>query len=121
MDKSEDEGEGRDPDDIVEIHVTKEEEQAVQKWWTGVLANLKEKYNLRTNNCSTIVYRALREAGCFKAKNEPIISPWTPNMVLIYAKQCQKDKKDIIEIAEKLAEDYLQDLEKWILTSPQLN
>ncbi|KAK3104509.1 hypothetical protein FSP39_003686 [Pinctada imbricata] len=107
-----------DPE-IVEIPVSQAQEQAVKNWWTGVLANRNEKYNLRTNNCSTIVYRALREAGCSKAKNEPIISPWTPNMVLNYAKQCQKNKEklQLDEIIEEVVEDYLNALEDSIFAN----
>ncbi|KAK3104732.1 hypothetical protein FSP39_008902 [Pinctada imbricata] len=115
-DKDKDEGEGREPDEIVEIPVSQEQEQAIKNWWTGVLANHNERYHLRTNNCSTMVYRALREAGCFKAKREPVVSAWTPNMVLKYAKQCQKDKAKAIDILDEVVEEYIEASEKRIVS-----
>ncbi|KAK3105213.1 hypothetical protein FSP39_019956, partial [Pinctada imbricata] len=110
IDKS---AEGRAPDEVVEIPVSQAQEKAVEILWTGVLNNPTEKYHLLKNNCSTIAYRALREAGCCKARPEPFLQIWTPNMALKYARKCEKIRKphidDGIEIGVETAESEIGD------------
>ena len=77
-------GEERKADKVIEFQADALDEKKIKEWWESY--KISAKYNLMTNNCSTVVYRALLEGGAgtfLEARKTPKV--WYPKAVEEYA------------------------------------
>ena len=85
----EDEGEeGKRPEERIQLPRGALKEGKIWSWWSSY----KAMYNVATNNCATVVYRALCEGGASvpmttKVWASIIPGPWTPVNVGQYARE----------------------------------
>jgi len=77
-----DPGPPMDPDQ--QIYIPGLDEAAIEKWWEDYQKN--GQWKTLSNNCSTIMYRALRAGGAPRAGT----SVWTPKSAAKYAEKVQK-------------------------------
>lgn len=76
--------EGRFPDEMVMISEDKVKIELMKRWWRNFVNDTKsgkQEYNLFTNNCAQVVYKALR-AGWFPRYfvfYEPVMAPGEVN------------------------------------------